>query len=196
MKTLLCKALVMGGSAGSLEVLLKLFGFLPRHFPVPVIAVCHLHPNDDGGLVSYFRRQVPVLVEEAGDKEAAKSGHIYFAPANYHLMVEPDKTFSLSVDPKVNFSRPSIDVLFDSAATVWAHELLGIILTGASSDGAAGIVSIKRYGGMTIAQDPKEAAYSAMPQAAIDTGSVDEILTVDEIGSVLQQIARNSETRT
>ncbi len=184
------KAIVIGGSAGSMEVLLTLFTFLPEKFRVPIIIVCHLHPVDNGGLVDFFSLQTPLNlnIKEADEKERIRKGCVYFPAANYHLLVEPDKTFALSVDPKVNYARPSIDVLFESAAVVWEDTLMGIILTGANSDGAAGICAIKRYGGLTIAQNPSGAVYPVMPQAAVDTGKIDKILTVDEIGVILQQM--------
>lgn len=188
MKTDLTKAIVIGGSAGSMEVLLPLFDFLPEKFRVPIIIVNHLHPLDNGGLVDFFRQQTVHSVKEADDKEQIRQGIVYFPPANYHLLVEPDKTFALSVDPKVNYARPSIDVLFESAALAWADRLMGIILTGANNDGAQGISTIKHHGGLTIAQDPASAAHPVMPRAAVDTGNIDKILSVGEIGMVLQQM--------
>ena len=186
MKTDGYKAIVIGGSAGSMEVLLKFFSVLRKDFTLPIIIVCHVHPLDNGGLVDFFRRHTGLNIREADDKESIQSGHIYFSPANYHLLIEQDKTFSLSVDPRVNYSRPSIDVMFETAAMAWADELIGIILTGANSDGAAGICAIKDHGGLTIAQDPEDAAYPVMPRAAIDTGKIDFILSVDKLAMVLQ----------
>ena len=181
------KAIVIGGSAGSLEVLLTLFSQLPRALNIPIIVITHLHPQDKGQLVEFFQRRFTHPIKEAGDKEVLISGTIYFPPANYHLLVEQDKTFALSVDPKVNYSRPSIDVFFESAAAVWTCDLVGIILTGASCDGAQGMVAIKKKGGLTIAQDPRTAAYSIMPKAAVDTGTVDKIFSIKEIGLFLSK---------
>ena len=152
------------------------------------LPVCHLHPLDDGGLFDFFSRQMAHNIKEADDKEQIRQGTVYLAPANYHLLVESDKTFALSVDPKVNYSRPSIDVLFESAALAWTDTLMGIILTGASSDGAFGISTIKCNGGVTIAQYPADAAYSVMPQAAVNTGEIDHILSVDKISAVLEKM--------
>ncbi|MBU1564729.1 MAG: chemotaxis protein CheB [Proteobacteria bacterium] len=182
------KAIAIGGSAGSMDVLLRLFACLPKKFSLPIIVVCHLHPCDEGGLIEVFTRHAPLIVKEVADKELIQAGHIYFPPANYHLLVERDRTFALSIDAKVNYSRPSIDVFFESAAAVWGDELIGIILTGANKDGAAGIQVIKKHGGLTIAQDPREAAYPAMVQAAIDTGDVDQILCTEEICKFLQML--------
>jgi len=185
-----CKAIVIGGSAGSLEILISLFSVLPRKFEIPIVVITHLHPQDNGQLVAFFTRRFPHRIKEATDKEAAASGTIYFPPADYHLLVEQDKTFALSVDPKVNYSRPSIDVFFESAAAAWTCDLVGIILTGASRDGAKGLMAIKNKGGMTLVQDPGTAAYPIMPRAAVDTGAVDKIVAVEEIGIFLRDIAR------
>ena len=189
MKTQQHRVIAIGGSAGSLDVLVQLFSCLPRGFGFPVIVVCHLHPQDDGGLVEFFTRRSSHPIKEAADKEPVQCGTIYFSPANYHLLVEQQRSFALSVDPKVNYSRPSIDVFFESASHVWTTDLTGIILTGASSDGAEGIRFIKKRGGTTIAQAPRTAAASVMPQAAINTGKVDKIFSVEDIGLFLQTVS-------
>jgi len=183
------EAVVIGGSAGSMDVLLSFLSLLPPQFYFPIVVICHLHPEDDGGLVEYFKSQLQIKVVEAREKERLQNSHIYFPPANYHLLVERDGSFALSIDKKVNYSRPSIDVFFESAAVCWAEKLIGIILTGASRDGAEGIRSIKRHGGLTLAQDPGEAVHPVMPQAAIDTGCVDKVFTTIEIGNFLSTIA-------
>jgi two-component system chemotaxis response regulator CheB len=181
------QALVIGGSAGSMEALLILFSKLPEDYPIPVMVAVHLHPSDTGELVDFFRAHSGKRVKEACEKEAIQSGCIYFAPSNYHLLVEPDKTFSLSVDDKVNYARPSIDLLFESAAFAYLEGLTGILLTGANQDGAKGICTIKKFGGLTMVQDPLTAKYPVMPQAAIDTGCVDRVLSVENIGELLNQ---------
>ncbi|MFH0783902.1 MAG: chemotaxis protein CheB [Pseudomonadota bacterium] len=186
-------AVAIGGSAGSLEALLKIFSLLPEKFNPPIIIVIHLHPSDDGGLVDLFIQQTKRNVKEARDKEQIQPESIYFAPTNYHLLVERERTFALSVDAKVNYSRPSIDVFFESAAIVWGEGLIGILLTGANNDGASGIEAIKEHGGLTIVQDPAQAAHPIMPQAAINTGSVDKILSLEEIGGFLQSISKDND---
>jgi len=191
MKTEGYNAIVIGGSAGSMEVLLNLFSVLRKDFRVPIIIVSHVHPLDNGGLVDFLSQQTGLNIKEADEKESIQPGHIYFSPANYHLLIEQDKTFSLSIDPKVNYSRPSIDVMFETAAMAWTDALIGIILTGANSDGAAGICAIKDHGGFTIAQDPADSAYPVMPQAAIDTGKIDSILSIGELAMVLNDGAGN-----
>jgi len=181
MKTDGYKAIVIGGSSGSMEALLTIFSEISDSIGLPIIIVCHVHPHDSGGLVEFFCQQTGLDIKEAGDKELIQSGSIYFAPANYHLLIEQDMTFSLTIDTRVNYSRPAIDVLFESAAFVYRDHLIGILLTGANHDGAAGISVIKKYGGYTIAQDPESAECPVMPQAAIDTGDVDTILPVPQI---------------
>ncbi len=181
------EAIVIGGSAGAMDALLMLFSTLPKDFAVPIIIAVHVHPSDDGELVKFFSSQAGLPIREAREKEAVQSNCIYLAPSNYHLLIEQDKTFSLSMDEKVNYARPSIDVLFESAALVFLDRLIGVLLTGANHDGAKGISTIKKYGGLTIAQDPLTAKYSVMPQAAIDTGNVDKILSVREISDFLKE---------
>ena len=132
-------------------------------------------------------RSSALAVKDAEDKEEVRPGYAYFAPPNYHLLEERNGSLALSVDGKVNWSRPSIDVLFESAVYAFAPALIGVILTGASSDGARGIRLIKEHGGLTIAQDPVTAAHPEMPQAAIDTGSVDKVLTLKEIGELIKE---------
>jgi two-component system, chemotaxis family, protein-glutamate methylesterase/glutaminase len=189
------KAVVIGGSAGSMDVLLQLFSYIPETFCLPIIIVTHLHPLDAGEMVRFFGQRTALKVREASDKEQIQAGYIYFPPADYHVLVEQDRTFSLSVDSKVNYARPSIDVLFESAAVAWDGDLVGIILTGANFDGAAGISAIKKYGGLTLAQDPLEASYAVMPQAAITTGNIDRILAVHEIGQFLQRLSENNQIK-
>ena len=183
------EAVVVGASAGGIEALSKLLDGIPSGYPLPLIVVQHAHPSQDGTMFEHFNKRCRLAVQEAGDKEAVMEGHVYFAPPDYHLLVERDRTFSLSIDGKVNYSRPSIDVLFESAARVWLGRLVGIILTGANNDGAAGMRLIKEQGGLTIAQDPATAERSEMPQAAIDTGAVDRVLTLEDIGSLLQEFS-------
>ena len=128
-------------------------------------------------------------IKEAEEKENIQSGTIYFAPPNYHLLIEEDRSISLSNEEKVNYSRPSIDVLFESASDVYKSELIGIILTGANDDGAKGISCIESNGGLTIAQDPATAKYPIMPRSAIDTESVDYILPLEGIPVLLIKLA-------
>ena len=137
-----------------------------------MLVVQHLHASDDGSFARHLARMTRLVVVEPCDKERIKSGHLYTAPANYHLLVEKDNRISLSVDEKVNWSRPSIDVLFMSAARAWQAGVIAVILSGANADGAQGILAVKKVGGVTIAQAPVSAATPVMPQAAIDAGGL------------------------
>jgi len=182
------KCVVVGASAGGMVALGKLFSMLPRTFPLSIIAVQHLHPSEGGYLPVFLARKCALPVKEVEDKMPVLKGHVYIAPANYHLLVEMDESFSLSIDARVNYSRPSIDVLFESAARVWGADLIGIILTGANQDGTNGLRKIKECGGMTMAQDPETAETPFMPSAAIDAGVVDRVMTLEKIGAFLSTI--------
>ena len=179
------RAVVLGGSAGGVEALVVILSGLPSNFGLPVLLVQHLHASDDGGLARHLARVTRLRVIEPCDKERIEAGCVYVAPANYHMLVERSGTVALSTDEKVNWSRPSIDVLFESAALAWGESLIAIVLSGANADGAKGMQIVKAAGGLVIAQDPAEAEQPVMPQAAIDTGAVDEVLRSEEIGGLL-----------
>lgn len=175
------KAVVIGTSAGGLFVLSKILEKLPRNYPVPVIIVQHRSKDQRELLEEVLQAKCRIRIKQADEKEQIKGGTVYIAPADYHLLIEADRTFSLSADEPVHFSRPSIDVLFETAAAVFKDTLAGIVLTGANSDGAGGIVAIKKKGGLTIAQHTGEALFPHMPAAAIKTGKIDHIWTINEI---------------
>lgn len=181
------EAIVIGTSSGGLNALQTLLPALPADFPAPLIVVQHISPHSDGYWVRYLDAACALSVKEAEEKEAIVRGNVYIAPPNYHLLVEKDKTFSLTVGEKVNFARPSIDVLFETAAEAWEAKLIGILLTGSNSDGAAGMKRIKECGGFTIAQDPATAESSYMPASAIAGGSIDAIYSLEEIVNILLQ---------
>ena len=181
----LYSAIVAGASYGGLTAFGKIFSKLPENLSLVIIAVQHLHPSNKGYIVEYLRRKCSMPVVEASDKSPALPGCIFTAPANYHLLIEKDKTFSLNIDPKVNYSRPSIDVLFESAARVWKSGLIGIILTGANNDGSKGLGMIKAFGGLTIAQDPATAECPVMPMSAINAGVIDMVMDLKEIRDFL-----------
>lgn len=175
------RAVVIGGSAGGVEALSVILSNFPMEFALPILAVQHLHPSDKGSFVSHIARMATLPVIEPCDKEKIECGRIYTAPANYHMLVERDWTVSLSVDERVNWSRPSIDVLFESAALAWEEALVAVILSGANADGTKGMRAVREAGGLTIAQDPAGAKYPFMPKAAIDAGVVDEVLSPEYI---------------
>jgi len=175
------QAIVAGASAGGLEALGRLLSEFDEKFPLPVIIVQHLFPGSPNMAAGILNSQSALIVKEADEKEEIKPSTIYLAPANYHLLVESDRTLSFSVDEKINYSRPSIDVLFQTAADVYRQALIGILLTGANSDGAKGMQYIKQHGGTTIVQDPDTAEVPLMPQAAIDLSAADFILSLQNI---------------
>ncbi len=188
LKPRIYQAVVGGVSAGGLAALKSLLGIIAPEFGPAVVIVQHLHPLQDDFLVADLDRICPLPVKEAEEKEPVKGGVVYLAPANYHLLIEKDRTFSLCIDEKVNFSRPSIDMLFETAAEAYGADLIGMILTGASSDGAAGLNRIKEKQGLAIVQDPHTAEYPAMPAAALERTQVDYILDIDGIGRLLCEL--------
>ena len=175
------EAVVMGGSAGGFKAFSAIVDALPVDFSLPVLLVQHLHRDDDGAFAGHLDAASQLPVIEPCDKEPIVGGHVYIAPAGYHILVEQNGTIALSTEEKVNWSRPSIDVLFESAARKWGERVIAVILSGTSSDGTAGIRAIKAGGGLTIAQMPDSAEYPFMPQMAIDSGTVDEVLTIEKI---------------
>ncbi|OGQ97164.1 MAG: hypothetical protein A2521_16290 [Deltaproteobacteria bacterium RIFOXYD12_FULL_57_12] len=188
------EAVVMGGSAGGFKAYAAILSALPTDFELPVLVVQHLHPGDDGSFARHLARVALHPVIEPCDKERIERRQVYVAPANYHMLVERNGTIALSLEGKVNWSRPSIDALFESAALAFGQRVIAVILSGASIDGAVGMRAIKAAGGLTIAQEPATAEYPVMPQAAIDTGAVDEVLSVEEIGRRLIELgARKSQ---
>ena len=182
------EAVVMGASAGGGEALAKTLCPLPADYAVPILVVQHLHPHDDEGFAESLGTKIPLIVVVPCDKQQIEAGRVYVAPANYHMLVERNGFIALSTEARVHYSRPSIDVLFESAGYAWDARLIAIILTGANGDGAAGMQTVKGFGGLTIAQDPATAEYPVMPQEAINTGAVDEVLTSGQIAERLIQI--------
>jgi len=186
------EAVVMGSSAGGLHALITVLSPLPNNFPLPIIIVQHLHPHSDNYLPHLLTTKTGLTVKQADEKEPILNSMVYLAPPNYHLLVEQDKTFSLSTEGPVNFARPSIDVLFESAVDAYRRRLIGIILTGANHDGDYGVKKIKKIGGYVIVQDPQTAEADAMPKAAIAAASVDQILPLEQIGPFLLQLVNHS----
>jgi two-component system chemotaxis response regulator CheB len=178
------RLIVIGCSLGGMNALVEVIGELPASFPVPIAVVQHRYRTSNEGLPSYFRRHAKLNVVDADDKQWIKAGNVYLAPANYHLLVE-DGEFSLSVDEAVAYSRPSIDVLFESAADAYHDALIAVVLTGANADGARGVDRVKKKGGLVIVQDPETAEAPEMPKAAIASTAVDRILPLDRIGPFL-----------
>lgn len=162
-----CEAVVVGVSAGGLDALKVLLAGLPAGFPAPVIIVQHRKPDTENLLPRLLAGCGPLVVSEAEDKVIPRPGNVYLAPADYHLLVETDGSLSLTVDEPERFARPSINALFDTAADRWGPALIAVVLTGANADGSLGVRRVKARGGRVIVQDPAEAAFPAMPLAAI-----------------------------
>ncbi len=182
------EAVVMGTSAGGLYAIGTILEKLPANYPLPVIIVQHRSRDANVLFEEILQQKCAICIKQADEKEKIMPGVVYVAPPNYHLLVEADKTFSLSAFVLVKFSRPSIDTLFETAALAFKNKLVGILLTGSNNDGAAGLGLIKLRGGCTIAQDPAEAQYAIMPKSAIDNGSADMILTLNDIADFLLKI--------
>jgi two-component system chemotaxis response regulator CheB len=182
-------AVVIGVSTGGVAALKHLLGALPAGFPLPILVTTHITPDSDDGLAVLLNTLCAIRVKEADDQEIITCGTVYLAPANYHLLVEQVGSLALSIDPHVNFARPSVDVLFESAAGVYGPALIGIILTGAGSDGSKGLLAIKNGGGMAIIQDPADAEMDSMPKSALQLLEPDYIMCLNDIATLLMQIA-------
>ncbi|MBZ9676510.1 chemotaxis protein CheB [Mesorhizobium sp. ES1-1] len=181
-------AIVIGASAGALDALSVILPALPEGFSLPVIVVVHIPPDKRSVLAELFQAKCRVPVREAEDKEPIVGGTVYFAPPDYHLLVEADKHLSLSSDEPVLFSRPSIDVLFESAADAYGPALIAIVLTGANHDGAKGMRAVVDAGGSGIVQSPEGAFATAMPEAAIAMCPTASVLSLSAIAAYLQEV--------
>jgi len=186
------KAVVVGTSYGGMEAIRNLLMSLPGDFDLPIIIVLHIGPNTINSYTSQLQYKTNRKVKEAGEKEPIRRNTVYFAPPNYHLQIESDFTFSLSTDPKINFSRPSIDVLFETAAWTCRNELTGILLTGSNNDGAAGLHTIKKYGGTTIVQNPETAIAKAMPSSAIELFEPDFVLDIEKMAEKVAELCKRN----
>jgi two-component system chemotaxis response regulator CheB len=181
-------AVVIGVSAGGITALKTILPKLPRKFCLPIIVVFHRPPESDDFLERFLDSECAVTVKRAHPGEKITPGTVYIAPPNFHLLIEENFTFSFSQAPPVNHARPSIDVLFDSAADVYGHLLTGIILTGANNDGSRGLKNIKDTGGLTAAQDPDTAEIPQMPRAAITAANPPHILPLIKIPEFLTNL--------
>lgn len=184
-KDQLYHGIVIGASAGGRDVLVKILSGLSENYAVPILVVQHRHPNDVNGFERSLKLKIPLPVVSPCDKQEIEPGKVYVAPANYHMLVERTGIIALSLDEKVKWSRPSIDVLFESAAHAWGKGVIALLLTGANSDGMEGMSTVKALGGLTIAQDPATAEEPVMPRSAIDAGTVQMVLTPAEIAGLL-----------
>ena len=182
------KAVAIGASAGAVQALQTILPALPADYRLPVLIVVHVPSSRDNMLVPLLQTRCKMVVKEADDKEPIVGGVIYFAPSDYHLLVETDESLALSTDEAVNYSRPSIDVLFESAADAYGEGLVGVILTGANHDGAAGLKAIAEAGGLAIVEDPVGSYATAMPLAALEACPSATVMNLDAIASYLSSL--------
>lgn len=185
------KAIVIGGSAGSFQGIVKILSALPDNFDIPIIMCLHRLKHVRNGFVEALSlKSVPEIIEPY-DKQPIKKGKVYLAPANYHLSVELGNYFSLSTEEMVNNSRPAIDLTFYSAAYVFRNKMVGILLSGANRDGGYGMQAVKTKGGLTIVQDPAECMIDTMPKAALGLTDIDHIYNIEHIITFLKNLNSN-----
>ena len=182
------KAVIIGASAGAVEALSAILPSLPAGFDLPIVVVVHVPSGRRSIMAELFQAKCQLAVREAEDKEPLAGGTVYFAPPDYHLLIEADRSLSLSNDEPVLFSRPSIDVLFESAADAYGPELIAIVLTGANQDGARGLRAVAEAGGIVIVQDPDGAFASAMPQAALEMCPDARVMPLPAIAEYLKEV--------
>lgn len=184
------EAIAIGASTGGVEALARVLPALPADTRASVFVVLHLPRERESLLVEVFAPRCKLPVREVHDKDPIAAGTIYFAPPDYHLLVDDGPQLALSMDEPVEFSRPSVSVLFETAAAVYGDRLLALLLTGAGRDGAAGMLAVQRAGGLTVVQQPASARMPQMPEAALDRISADHVLTLDEIMTMFQALPR------
>ncbi|MCJ8209072.1 chemotaxis protein CheB [Mucilaginibacter sp. RS28] len=182
------KLVVIGGSAGSLPVIMFILQHLKPTLRIPVVVVLHRKSDSDSSLSTLMAHRAKLVVKEADDKDPIIPGMIYLAPPDYHLLVERDKHFSLDDSEKINYSRPSIDVTFESAAEAYGKGTVGILLSGANADGVDGLQVIQEHGGIIAVQDPSSAQVPYMPQAAVNQLKVERILGIQDIPGFIDSL--------
>lgn len=182
------RMIVIGGSAGSLAAIFKVLADLRLDFSTPVLFVVHRIHSADSRLQELLSVKTSLTVTEVEEKDVIEEGHMYICPADYHVLIEPDETFSLDVSEKINFSRPSIDVVFRSAADVFGPRLIAVLLSGANTDGASGMLQVQEKGGITIVQEPPDAQVSYMPEQAIRMLTPHHVVPAGKIGQLLNKL--------
>lgn len=185
-----CEALIIGGSAGSLDVLLKVLPDLNSLLTFPIVIVLHRKPGKESLLTDLLSTRTKLKVKEIEEKEQLLPSMIYIAPPSYHLLIEKNKTFSLDASEKINFSRPSIDVSFDSASEVFGRNLVCILLSGANSDGSKGLQKVHQNGGQTVVQNPDSAVTRFMPEYALEHVKIDSVLNPEEMANYINQLSK------
>jgi two-component system chemotaxis response regulator CheB len=189
MKSSSPKAIAFGGSIGAIDALIEILPKLPSTFALPVMVVLHISRDAPSLLVDLFSERCAMRVREPDDKEPVQGGVIYFAPPNYHVLVEQEHVFSLSNEDHVNYCRPSINLLFESAADAYERDLIGIILTGSNQDGSTGLKRIADKGGYTVVAQSDDAIMSVMPAAALNACPQAQIMCNSEIVELLMECA-------
>jgi two-component system chemotaxis response regulator CheB len=187
-----CQVLLIGASAGAVEALSIILPGVPQASRIPIVVVVHLPPNRSSLLPELFAPRCAARVREPEDKQPITAGTIWFAPSNYHLLIEQDRRFSLSVDEPVRFSRPSIDVLFESAADAYGSAVCCVVLTGANDDGALGARAIRDAGGLVVVQHPDSAEAREMPKSALEIADPQMVLFLPEIAALLRRATETS----
>ena len=185
------EAIVVGASSGGVEAISLLLRRLPQDFSVPILIVIHLPPERPSRMAEVLAARCGFEVHEAEDKEPIVPHTVYVAPPDYHLMVEVDRRIALSSDEPVHYSRPAIDVLFETAADAYGEALVAVVLTGANNDGAEGLCRVYEAGGTALVQSPDEAAARAMPEAALKACPEAQCLSLEQIAETLQRICQN-----
>lgn len=185
------EALMIGASAGGVSALISLLGELPADYRLPVVVLLHLPDDRHSELAHVLQRRLALQVKEAEGGELLQPGWVYVAPPGYHLLVERERSFSLSREAPLHHSRPSIDVLFDTAADAYGAGLAAVLLTGANHDGAAGLATVKARGGMTLVQDPHDAQVPTMPEAALALHTPDHVLALPQLSTLLKELDKS-----
>lgn len=184
-----CKAFIIGGSAGSLDVLLKVLPKVNVDIPFPIIIVVHRKHGADSLLPVLLSTRTSLIVKEVDEKEKIIAGTVYIAPTDYHLLIEQDETFSLDYSEKINYSRPAIDATFQTAAEVYKTKLACLLLSGSNSDGVNGLKSVKAWGGITLIQDPESAQVAYMPMQAKLNVKIDQVLAIEAIAEFINLLS-------
>ncbi len=184
-----CEAFIIGGSAGSLDVLLKVLPLINAAIRFPIVIVVHRKHGTDSLLPDLLSSRTKLKVKEVDEKEPLIAGTIYIAPSDYHLLIEQDRTFSLDYSEKINYSRPAIDVTFQTAAEVYKEKLACLLLSGSNSDGVNGLKTVKLWGGTALIQDPKTAQVAYMPAQAQANVKIDSVLSIEDIAEFINLLS-------
>lgn len=184
-----CKAFIIGGSAGSLDVLLKVLPKVDVNIPFPIVIVVHRKHGADSLLPVLLSTRTKLKVKEVDEKEKMVAGTVYIAPSDYHLLIEQDETFSLDYSEKINYSRPAIDATFQTAAEVYKNKLVCLLLSGSNSDGVNGLKSVKSWGGTALIQDPESAQVAYMPMQAKLNVKIDHVLPIEAIAEFINLLS-------